>query len=213
MGVALAVIELVTPAWLDTLAGDPERAALAYAVLATVGFAADALGATLAPVARRRLRTPARASAAATSVALAGLLGLVVASLGGDAAGLLVAGVAYVGVFIGLGLGAAGPPMGELLHGQVRSEQRATVLSVQSLMFQLAGAAGSILAGSLTVWHGPPPAGFAVAAVSLAVAIPMLLWLHAHGSHPPTPRDRRSQDARSRSGTTGSAAVPARIPL
>lgn len=170
-GVTLGVIELVTPGWLGEVASQPERAALAYAALATVGFAADALGAMIAPVARRRLHTPARASAAVTTIALAGSLGLVVASSLEGVAALAFTGTAYVAVF--LGLGAAGPPLGELLHGQVEGQQRATLLSVQSLVFQVTGAGGAVLAGWLTVRSGPS-AGFAVAVASMAAALAML---------------------------------------
>jgi sugar phosphate permease len=170
LGVALAAIELVTPGWLGRLNTGSEVAALAYAGLATAGFAADAVGGMLAPLARRRLRTAARAAAAAAAVVVAGALGLVAASLVDDAVALAVAAVAYVAFFVGLGI--AGPPMADLLHSQVTSSQRATVLSVQSLTFQITGAGGAILAGWLTVRHGPA-AGFAVAAGSLSLA----LWL------------------------------------
>ncbi len=170
-GVTLGVIELVTPGWLGELASQPERAALAYTALATVGFAADALGALGAPVARRRLRTPARASAAVTTIAVAGSLGLVVASSMSGVAALAIAGTAYVTVF--LGLGAAGPPLGELLHGQVDTDQRATLLSLQSLLFQITGAGGAVLAGWLTVSRGAG-AGFAVAVASMAAGLAML---------------------------------------
>ena len=182
-GVTLGVTELVTPGWLGELASQPERAALAYAALATVGFAADALGALLAPVARRRLQTPARASAAVTAIALAGSLGLVAASCMGGLSALACAGTAYVAVF--LGLGAAGPPLGELLHGQVDSQKRATLLSLQSLVFQVTGAGGAVLAGWLTVRSGPS-AGFAVAVASMAAALAMLASMTSRAAPPGT---------------------------
>jgi hypothetical protein len=178
-GIALGVIELVTPGWLGRLAANPEWAALAYALLATAGFAADALGATLAPAARRRLRTPARAAAAATAVALGGALGLMAAPGLGGLGALLMAGTAYVAVF--LGLGVAGPPLGELLHGQVAASERATVLSMQSLVFQIAGAGGALVAGWLTL-RGGSAAGFAVAAASMACALAMLAATPTGGS-------------------------------
>jgi MFS family permease len=179
MGVALGVIELVTPAWTDLLSDAAGQAAIAYAALATVGFAADAAGASLAPAARRRLRTPARAATTATAVALAGAIALVAASEVDDRAALLGAGLAYVCVFVGLGV--AGPPMGELLHGQVGSAERATVLSVQSLLFQVAGSGGAILAGWLAVQHGAA-AGFLVAAGGLAAACTLLATAGAPAS-------------------------------
>ncbi len=170
-GVALAVLELVTPAWLDRLSGDTERAAVLYAVLVTVGFGADAVGAALAPVARRRLGTPEKAAAAATALALVAMLGLVGAGVLTGLAALALALAGYVLFFVGLG--AAGPPLGELLHGQVGGEERATMLSAQSLVLQLAGTAGAVLAGAVTPWQGAW-VGFAVAAVALVAAVLML---------------------------------------
>jgi MFS family permease len=184
-GVALAVLELVTPAWLDQLVAEPERAALTYAVLVTLGFGADAVGAALAPAARRRLATPARASAVATAVALVAAVGLSAATLLSGTNALLLAGLAYVMFFVGLG--AAGPPLGEVLHGQVRTTERATVLSVQSLVLQLSGAAGALLAGALTAQLGAW-LGFGVAAVALAAAVRFLLRMPVGDSaRPRTP--------------------------
>ena len=176
-GVALAVVELVTPAWLDELTGDPRRAALFYAVIITVGFGADAVGAAGAPVLRRRLGTPSGAAAAASAVALAAALSLVVATSLTGAVALLVAGVAYVTMFAGLG--AAGPPLGELLHGRVSADRRATMLSVQSLMLQAAGASGAVLAGVLTARFGPA-AGLGVACVGVATATWLLARMRRH---------------------------------
>lgn len=180
-GVALASIELVTPGWLARLDTGTEVAALTYAGLATAGFAADAVGGTLAPSARRRLRTAARAAAAGAALAVAGAVGLVAASLLTDAVALGVAAAGYLSFFVGLGI--AGPPMADLLHSQVTGSQRATVLSVQSLVFQLTGAGGAILAGWLTVRNGPA-AGFAVAAVSVSIAVWLLVTMRAPARDP-----------------------------
>jgi hypothetical protein len=170
-GVALAVLELVTPAWLDRLSGDTERAAVLYAALVTVGFGADAVGAALAPVARRRLATPEKAAAAATALALVAMLGLVGAAALAGLAALALALAGYALFFVGLG--AAGPPLGELLHGQVSREERATMLSVQSLVLQLAGTGGAVLAGAATSRQGAW-VGFTIAAVALVAAVHML---------------------------------------
>jgi predicted MFS family arabinose efflux permease len=194
-GVALAVLELVTPAWLEDVTTDAGRAALVYAVVVAAGFGADAVGAAVAPRLRRRLRTPSGAAAAASAVALVAALGLSGASglLSGSTA-VLVAGIAYVGFFVGLG--ASGPPLGELLHGQVRSEERATVLSVQSLVLQLAGGGGAILAGALTVQLGAW-VGFAVAGVALLAAVVLLLRIPARR---PAPAQERAQAAQEPAG-------------
>jgi MFS family permease len=183
-GVGLAVLELVTPAWLVQLTDDTGRAALIYAVVVTIGFGADALGAGLAPVARRTLSTPARASAVAIAVAVVAVLGIAAASTLTGTGALVIASAAYVVFFVGLG--AAGPPLGEMLHGEVRSKERATVLSVQSLVLQLAGSAGAITAGALTAWYGAW-AGFGTAAVALGAAVCLLAMVpdrHVRVSRP-----------------------------
>jgi hypothetical protein len=193
-GVALAVLELVTPAWLEQLTGDTARAALVYAVLVTVGFGADALGAGLAPTARRTLKTPTRASAVATAVAVVAVLGIAGASMLTGICALVVAGATYVVFFIGLG--ASGPPLGGMLHGEVRSEGRATVLSVQSLVLQLAGSAGAVTAGALTARHGAW-AGFGTAAVALGAALYLLIKIpdqHASNSSRTTAVQRSSTE-------------------
>jgi predicted MFS family arabinose efflux permease len=110
---------------------------------------------------------------------MTGAVGLVAASQADATVGLAVAAAAYASFFVGLGV--VGPPMADLLHSQVTSSQRATVLSVQSLMFQLTGAGGAVLAGWLTVRQGPA-AGFAVAAVCLAIAVWMLVRMRAPAS-------------------------------
>ena len=47
MGVALATVELLTPAWFATVTGTFEAASIAYAVVAALGFAASSLGSAL----------------------------------------------------------------------------------------------------------------------------------------------------------------------
>jgi hypothetical protein len=169
-GVALAVVELLTPAWLAELTGTRQAGAATYALVAAAGFAVDALGSALGPALVRRCGTPARAAAVATAV---GALGLVLVGLAG-AAGLrgagavLAAAVAYCLLFAGLG--AAAPAQGQLLHDRVGAAARATVVSGQSLLLQLAAAAGVTVLGWLAGRHGLWT-GFAVgAAVLLASA-------------------------------------------
>jgi hypothetical protein len=184
-GVALAVVELVTPAWLGSALDDPRPAAFAYAVIITVGFAADATGAALAPGLRRRSGTAAGATGWATSCAVVAVLGLVAATGLDGLPGLVVAGGCYLAMFAGLG--AAGPPLSELLHGEVTSERRATMLSVQSLALQAAGAAGSVVAGVLTVRFGAA-AGLGLAAAALVVAVAVVVSLRPVRSELVMPR-------------------------
>jgi MFS family permease len=170
-GVALAVVELLTPAWLAELTGTRQAGAATYALVAAAGFAVDALGSALGPVLVRRCGAPARAAAVATTV---GALGLALVGLAG-AAGLrgagavVIAAVAYCLLFAGLG--AAAPAQGQMLHDRVGAAARATVVSVQSLLLQLAAAAGVTVLGWLAGRHGLWT-GFAVgAAVLLASAV------------------------------------------
>lgn len=84
----------------------------------------------------------------------------------------MLAVAAYLLVFAGLG--AAGPLLSELLHGRVDDESRATVLSVESLLFQAAGALGALGAGLLVTAYGAP-AGLGVGVVALAAAAGVLV--------------------------------------
>jgi len=171
-GVALAVIELVTPAWLGGLADDPADAALLYAALVALGFGADALGAAASVRLRDRVGTSLSASALAAGVATLATGALAVATALEGPAGLALAAAAYLLVFAGLG--AAGPLLSELVHGRVDDEHRATVLSVESLLFQGSGALGGLSAGVLVTAYGAP-AGVVVGVVALAAAVVVLV--------------------------------------
>lgn len=171
-GVALAVIELLTPAWMAVLAGGPGGGVLAYALVAAVGFAAGTAGNALSVPLTRALGSPGRAIAVCllmSALALAGLAGT--ASLTG-LVGVVAAGAAYLLMFVGLGAMVA--PVGQLLHDRVGADERATVLSVDSLVLQLGAGAGSLALGWLATARGPG-AAFAVSALLLCPAA-LLLW-------------------------------------
>jgi hypothetical protein len=165
--VALELPTLLTPAWMAVLAGGPGSGVLAYALVAAVGFAADAAGNALGvPLVRRLGRRggpPARAACCprwrwaglAGSAALAGLPGVAAAR------------TAYLLMFVGLGIAVA--PLGQLLHDRVAAGERATVLSAQSLLLQLGGAGGSLALGWLAAARGPGLA-FAVSGLLLGLA-------------------------------------------
>ncbi|HWG98136.1 MAG TPA: MFS transporter [Pilimelia sp.] len=171
-GVALAAIELLTPAWLGELTGTGEAGALAYAVVAALGFAADAAGGALGPAAVRRCGTPARAAALGTIVAAAALGALAGSATMRGPAAVVLAGLAYCLLFVGLG--AAGPAQGRLLHERTHARARATVVSVQSLVLQLAAALGGVTLGWLAARRGFAPAFGVGAALLLASAA--LFW-------------------------------------
>jgi hypothetical protein len=174
-GVALGTIELLTPAWLAGPAAAP-HAATTYALVAAAGFGADAAGGMLAGRLVRRCGSHERAAATGITVsalALAGLAGCAV--LRGPAATVL-AGLAYCLLFAGLG--AAFPAQAQLLHDRVEPAERATVLSVQSLLMQVAGAVGLPVIGWQAARHGIG-VGYALAAAVLVLSAALFLRLRA----------------------------------
>lgn len=141
VGVSLATIELLTPPWLATVTGTFETAGIAYAIIAALGFAASALGGSLSPRVERVAGSPARTASIGMTVTAVSLGLLGAAALASGALGLIVAAVAYFAAFTGIGIGM--PAFSTLTHGRVESRQRATILSVQSLALQVAGALGA----------------------------------------------------------------------
>ena len=83
----------------------------------------------------------------------------------------MTASLAYSLMFVGLGISA--PAQGQLVHARVAASERATVLSVESLALQCAGAGGVMALGHLAGRAGPV-AAFAVAALCLGVCVPLL---------------------------------------
>lgn len=171
-GTGLAVIELLTPAWMAVLSGGAGRGVLAYALVAAIGFAADGAGSALGVPLTRWLGSPGRAACAGTVLAALALGGLAGTAALDGWPGVVAAGAAYLLMF--LGLGAAVAPIGRLLHDRVEAAERATVLSVQSLLLQLGAAAGSVALGALAAAYGPGPA-FAGSGLLLAAAA-LTLW-------------------------------------
>ncbi|MEV4620482.1 MFS transporter [Asanoa sp. NPDC049573] len=169
VGVALAAIELLTPGWLAGLVGDPARGATTYATVAAAGFGASAVGSLLGPWVQRRLGSAVRAGMAGIALGAAALLGVAVAgpALHGAVAGVTVIAAAYLLLFVGLGITAA--PQAAVLHARVAAGERATVVSVQSLALQAAGALGSVCFGWLATTRGAAFA-FGVAGAALAAA-------------------------------------------
>lgn len=179
-GIALGTIELLTPAWLAGLSAGP-RAAATYAVVAAAGFGADALGGMVAGRAVRLCGSHARAAAAGwivSAVALAGLAGC--ALLSGTPATVL-AGAAYCLLFAGLG--AAFPAQAHLLHERVEPGERATVLSVESLLMQAVGAVAIPVIGWQATSNGIG-AGYAISAGVLLASAG--LFVHLRSTREPT---------------------------
>ncbi|MFF0739744.1 MFS transporter [Streptomyces sp. NPDC004111] len=167
-GVALSAIELLTPNRAALITGSPESGAALYAVLACAGFAASALGSSLAPLAARIVRGGERAVLVSLGTGAAGLLLLAVTARSTGPLSLALAAAGYVLLY--LGIGAAGPNQNELLHRRVTSAGRTTALSVQSLALQLSFALAGPVLGALRV--GPLP--WLIGGVALAAG--SLLW-------------------------------------
>ncbi|MBB5871846.1 MFS family permease [Allocatelliglobosispora scoriae] len=174
VGVALATIELLTPVWMATLTGSTEAAGFAYAVVAAAGFAASALGSYLSAPVGRRFGSPGRAAAAGITVSAVSLVLLAGSTWLSGLPGIVMAGLAYSLMFVGLGVST--PAQGQLVHARVAAGERATVLSVESLALQFAGAGGAMALGFLAGRTGPV-AAFAVAAVCLGACVPLLRGL------------------------------------
>ncbi|RSM53714.1 MFS transporter [Actinoplanes sp. ATCC 53533] len=174
-GIALGTIELLTPAWLAGLSSGP-RAAATYAVVAAAGFGADAIGGMLAVAAVRHFGSHARAAMAGWGVSALALAGLAGCALLSGTAAMVFAGVAYCVLFIGLGAGF--PAQAHLLHERVEPGERATVLSVQSLLMQAVGAVVIPVIGWQATRNGIE-VGYAIAAVALLASAGLFLRLRA----------------------------------
>ncbi|MBQ1027275.1 MFS transporter [Micromonospora sp. C95] len=178
-GVALGTIELLTPAWLAESAGGPTAAAT-YAVVAAAGFGADAVGGMVAGWAVRRCGSHARAAATGVVVSALSLLGLAGCALLRGPGAMALAGLAYCLLFVGLG--AAFPAQAKLLHDRVEATERATVLSVQSLLMQVVGAVGLPLIGWQASRHGIE-AGYLIGAAVLFASAALFVRLPATAPH------------------------------
>jgi MFS family permease len=178
LGVALNSIELLTPGRLADLTGDPGTGSTAYALVAAVGFGAVSLGSAISPRLARRLGGGSEVGAAArtailgTVLAAGSLAGLATSTALDGPAGIVAAGAAYTGMFTGVGI--SGPVCSELLHRGVTGQERATLVSVDSLMLQLGGATAAVGVGALAARWSVTPAWWLAATVLLAGAALLL---------------------------------------
>jgi MFS family permease len=164
LGVAMGGVELISPVAFSTLLGGPERAGAAYGLLVSLGFAAAALGAAVAPRVAGRFATD-RAAATWIGLAAAPLMLLISAPVLGAAGGAFLA--------LYLVLGVNGPVLAGLLHDRVDSGHRSTVLSVESLVMQVGGVTASLVVGGLVATTSTG-LGYLVMAVALAVGALLL---------------------------------------
>lgn len=143
VGIALDSVELLTPGRMAQLLPGDAAAASGYGVITMIGFVANAAGSGLAS----RITTwvggsPIRAAAVGAVVGGGGLG--VLAATGGMAgvSGLVGTGAGYALMFFGLGV--TGPLRSELVHHEVSANERATVVSIQSLAMQAGGSLGVV---------------------------------------------------------------------
>lgn len=164
-GFGMITFEQLMPVRLAAETSGTETAAAIMGPAAAVGWLASAAGAALAPA------ISARVGVANTAIVLRLAQGLAVVGMG------LLAGV--VGILTGFLLayvvhGAANPLHTTLLHREVAADNRATVLSLNSMVAQPAGSVGLIVLMALSGATSVSTA-IVVGAIVLAIAAPLYL--------------------------------------
>jgi MFS family permease len=169
---AMVVFETFQPIRLAELLGSEERAAAVVGPVSGGGWALFALGSALAGLASHRL-----------GVARTAILARVLNGLGALTMGLVAGPVALVAAYaVTYTLhGGGGPMHAALLHREATSTNRATVLSINSMMSFLAYSAVLLLGGLLAGTTSTATAMVALGAVSVLGAACYLPALRAEG--------------------------------
>jgi MFS family permease len=183
--VAMIVFETFQPIRLAELVGGEERAGAIMGPVAAAGWAVFALGAALSGWSSRRIGVTRTAIAARV---LNGMGAVVMGLVAGPAALIAAYGVTY------LLHGAAGPAHSALLHREARASNRATVLSINSMVASAAFGIAAPLLGLLAERTSTQVAMVTAGAVSIVGAC---FYLPA----------RRAEKARANQ-PTGAAAQP-----
>lgn len=154
-GVALNSVELLTPGRMEQLAGGAEAGAGVYGVVAMIGFAASGLGSSLSHLLTRLVADRVRLAAViGVGVSVLGLVVLFATGAWTGTTGIVGAAAGYALMFVGLGL--RHPVTAELMHRRVDSGERATVVSIQSLMLQGGGSLATVTVPLLVAaWSAP----------------------------------------------------------
>ena len=179
-GFALTALELMSPVQFAELLGGEEQASAAYGVLVTLAFLGTAGGSAAAPRSAEFLRSGPR-----TAALMTGLMALALAGMATGASFLLLASL-YVTVY--LLAGVAGPLNNDTLHHRVDSAQRATLLSVASLVQMLGGLLGNLVVPSLAAisfglgWLAA--AGLVLVGATLLALVPAKVTRDAAGPVP-----------------------------
>ncbi|MDT0532030.1 MFS transporter [Micromonospora sp. DSM 115977] len=164
-GFGMVTFESLLPVRLAEVVGDADRAAALLGPATSVAWLANAAGAALTPLMLRRL------GAAPSAALLRVLQGVTVVGMGlfAGPVGVLIAFLACYAVH-----GASNPLHMGLLHRQVDGPYRTSVISLNSMMAQPAGALGAVVLTALADRTSISLAMF-VGAVVLAVAAPLYL--------------------------------------
>jgi MFS family permease len=164
LGVALTTVETLWQPRLSDLLGGAAGNTTLFGVLVAASMLGVAAGASLAP--RLSMRLGGEARTLYVVAALTGTAALAGLALAGAPAAFAVAFVAFYGI-----LGVIEPLHLELLHEEVPSGARATMLSVESLAEQLGGVTSSLTLTRLAAGAGIPAAFWVAAGVMGAVAL------------------------------------------
>lgn len=164
-GFGMVTFETLMPVRLTEVIGDPDRASALMGPAGSAAWLASAAGAALVPFLVRRIGAPW------TGAALRIGQGATVAGMAliAGPAGLIAAYLACYTVH-----GAANPVHSALLHRQVDGDHRASLISLNSMVSQPAGALGTVALTAVAGAAGAGPAMLIGAAV-LAVAAPLYL--------------------------------------
>ena len=169
-GFGMVAFESLMPVRLAEVVGDPGTASALMGPVGSVAWLASALGAALIPLLTRRIGAPW------TGFVLRILQGVTVAGMAlfAGPVGVIAAYLICYTVH-----GAAGPVHNGLLHRQVDGPYRASLLSLNSMVSQPAGALGLVTLTAVASASGLR-VSLLVGAAALAVAAP--LYLVARGS-------------------------------
>jgi MFS family permease len=167
-GFGMEAFEMLMPPRLAEVVGDADHAAALLGPTGSAAWLASAVGAAVIPLVTRRF------GSAATAAGMRVVQGLTVIgmALAAGPAGVIAAYLMNYAVH-----GAANPVHFSLLHRQVGSDRRATVLSVNSMVALSSGAIGGIVLGWLADTTSVSVAMIA-GAVALSVAAPLYLPAH-----------------------------------
>ncbi len=192
---AMVVFETFQPVRLAELLGSEERAGAFVGPVAACGWALFALGSGLAGISSRHI-----------GVTWTAILTRVLNGLGAAAMGLVAGPVALVAAYaVTYTLhGGGGPMHGTLLHREATAENRATVLSINSMVSFLAYSAVLLLGGLLAGATSTATVMVLLGAVSVLGAACYLPALRAERS----PARARRPDRRPHPGARPAAGSP-----